>query len=261
LHSYSAHSPHSTEPSLPSEIAAVQKYILEKDYPEVIGGQQFKTRVENALSADLTNDGHKQVVIQYFPHYRQSAPIVIYRVDGEKRQVARVMEGLAPGPLQSISGDYLDSHESGMALDISLAGDLTDPAKRESLIGVSLQNFSGVVVYPKFAHLDSRTGPTPSYVDMTSVSMPPDWDNCRKFEFSHVRQIAVGSLQDDATNYLAAWVAGQIYLYRIKAFLPNGRLDKTLSIQNAPAGFQCFLPGPKLSWKTSSGKVQVLKLE
>jgi len=98
-------SAHSTEPNLPPEIVSVQKYIIEKDYPEVIGGQHYKTRIESALIADLANDGHKQVIIQYFCHYRQSALIVIYQVDGETGQVARVMEGLAPGPVQPISGD------------------------------------------------------------------------------------------------------------------------------------------------------------
>jgi len=136
-------SAHSTEPNLPPEIVSVQKYIIEKDYPEVIGGQHYKTRIESALIADLANDGHKQVIIQYFCHYRQSALIVIYQVDGETGQVARVMEGLTPG---------------------------------------------------------SRS--------------------------AHFR-----------------------------------RLDKTLSIRKAPIGFQGFLPGAKVSWKTSSGNVQVLKLE
>jgi hypothetical protein len=43
--------------TLPPRITAVQKYILERDYPEVFGDTHYKTKVQNAVIADLDGDG------------------------------------------------------------------------------------------------------------------------------------------------------------------------------------------------------------
>ena len=48
-----------------------------------------------------------------------AATIVFYRI-AENLEVSRVIEGLAPGPLQPLSGEYLDSHTLGAAADLDL---------------------------------------------------------------------------------------------------------------------------------------------
>src|ERR1035441_1472612 len=83
-------SPSAGQGVLPPEAEAARKYILERDYPEVFGGKHYPPRIQNIIVADLANDGHKEVVVHYAPHYRQSATVVIYRVD-ERMKVTRIM--------------------------------------------------------------------------------------------------------------------------------------------------------------------------
>jgi hypothetical protein len=109
-------------------LEAVKKYILETDYPEVFGTEQYKTRIEGVLDVDIDNDGAREIVVLYFPHYRQSASIVIYKISSDLR-VTRVTERLAPGPLQKVSGDYLDSHNLGMGVDFEIQGENATPEK------------------------------------------------------------------------------------------------------------------------------------
>jgi hypothetical protein len=172
--------------------------------------------------------------------------------------VARVAEGLAPGALQPISGDYLDSHSMVMAADFTINGKSNDPDTRKLLLDQAMtSDGGGLVIYKNFVHRDFRSGPL-AYLDMTDVKMPQSRDTCEKFEFSRVRQIAAGTLQGDVPTCLCAWVGDEIYIYLIKAFLGNGLIDKQLWIRKAPVGFGGFIEGRGLSWKTQSGSVQVL---
>jgi hypothetical protein len=100
-------------------VEALKKYILEKDYPEAFGDTHYHVRIENILDVDIDNDRKKELVVQYYPHYRQSASVIIYKVS-PTLEVTRATEGLAPGPIQKLSGDYLDSHELGQAFDFTV---------------------------------------------------------------------------------------------------------------------------------------------
>lgn len=238
-------------------LEAVRKYILEEDYPEVFGKTDYKTRIENVLDVDIDNDGAKEIVIQYFPHYRQSAPIIIYKIDSAMK-VTRVTEGLAPGPLQKLSSDYLDSHNLGMAVDFEISGGKSDP---EAILQTAEKTgMGGLVAYDSFFHMDSRKGPV-SYIDMRGVKLPGKHD-CSEFEFSRVRQIAVGHLREDPKmNYLAAWVGDEIYVYLIRGISDQGLLDKKLWVIKAPHGFTGFEPNQGLVYKTETGEaVLTLKL-
>jgi hypothetical protein len=42
------------ENQLPKEVEAVRRYILEKDYPELFGGTNYRTKIENAIIAANT---------------------------------------------------------------------------------------------------------------------------------------------------------------------------------------------------------------
>src|SRR5690242_5459319 len=92
---------------VPPAISAVQKYVLEKDYPEVFAGKNYRAKVEGSVIEDLDGDGQSEVIFHFMPHYRQSPTIVIYRITKDLA-VTRVTEGLAPGPLHAITDDFLD---------------------------------------------------------------------------------------------------------------------------------------------------------
>jgi hypothetical protein len=230
-------------------LKAVQAFILEKDYPEVFANSPYKTRVQAVLDADVDNDGKREVIVLFFPHFRQSASILIYKVDSDLK-VSRVTEGLAPGPLQAISGDYLDSHESGNAVDFEIPGSL-DFEKVLKVAGSS--QMGGLVAYDVFYHMDGRSG-APFFVDMRGAKLPSKSHDCASFEFSRVKQIAVGAVQDDPSrNYLAAWVGNDIYVYLITGISANGLLDKKVWIVPAPNGFKGFEPGKGLTYGTDAG--------
>jgi hypothetical protein len=233
-------------------LEAVKKYILEKDYPEVFGTAHYKTRIENVLDVDIDNDGSREIVILYFPHYRQSAPVVIYKIDTDLK-ATKVAEGLAPGPLQEVSGDYLDSHTLGQAADFEIQSANATP---ESVLqSVAKSGMGGLVAYDSFFHMDGRTG-SPSFIDMHGVKLPSSKHDCSSFEFSRVKQIAVGHLREDPSrNYLAAWVGDEIYVYLIRGISNEGMLDKKLWVIKAPQGFKGFETGQGLTYKTETEPV------
>jgi len=197
---------------------------------------------------DVDNDGSNEVVILYFPHYRQSAPIVIYKISSDLK-VTRVAEGLAPGPLQKVSGDYLDSHNLGMAADFEIQGGATPESVLQS---VAKSGMSGLVAYDAFFHMDGRSG-FPFFIDMRGVKLPSAKHDCASFEFSHVKQIAVGHLREDSSNnYLAALVGDEIYVYLIHGVTNDGLLNKKLWVVKAPQGFKGFETDQGLTYKTES---------
>jgi len=240
-----------TEKPLAAEL--LKKYLLEKDYPEVFQDKQYHARVESILDVDIANDGKRELVVLFYPHYRQSASVIIYKISPEG-ELARVTEALAPGPLQKISGDYLDSHEIGSAFDFSLPEAQTNPEKKNKVLQIAMAKFGGVVVYRRFYHVDGRKRPV-SYVDMTEVELPPGVQDCSSFEFSRVREMAAGPLREDTSrNYLAAWVGNEIYVYLIAGVTTEGLLEKKLWVVKAPADFKGFVPGQGLTYETASGK-------
>ena len=236
-----------------SSVEALKKYILEKDYPEVFGDTHYHVRVEDILEVDIDNDGMKELVVQFYPHFRQSASVVLYKVSSESG-VTRVTEGLAPGPLQKVSGDYLDSHKIGSGGDFYIGGASTTSGDAVKGILSAIANTGGAVVaYDDFYHLDGRKGNV-WYVDMRGVKLPSHARDCSSFEFSKVRQIAAGHLREDSSkNYLGAWVGQEIYVFLIRGVSNRGLLDKELWVVKAPAYFNGFIPGQGLTYKTASG--------
>lgn len=237
----------------PSAVELLKKHLLEKDYPEVFQDKNYHVRVENVLNVDIDNDGKTELVVLFYPHYRQSASVMIYQVSPDGG-LARVTEALAPGPLQKISGDYLDSHETGNAFDFSLPEAQNNLVNRNKTLEIAMSKFGGVVAYRNFYHVDGRKGPV-SYVDMTGVELPPNVQDCGSFEFSKVRQIAVGPIREDLSkNYLGAWVGDEIYAYLITSISDRGFLDKKLWVVKAPRDFKGFIPNQGLTYETASGK-------
>jgi len=241
----------------PARVKALQNYLLKEDYPELFAKSPYRTRIEGVLDVDVDNDGNKELVVLFYPHYLQSAPIVIYKIDANG-VVKRVTEGIAPGPVRPISGDYLDSHAVGSGADFTISGGKSDPA---GIIGVLKKSgVGGLVIYDHFYHMDGRSG-APAVVDMRGVKLPPGTLDCSKFEFSRVKQIAAGGLREDPSkNYLAAWVGNEVDVYLIRGISADGLLDKTKWVVKAPAGFKGFDPGHGLSYTVGS-QTSVLSLK
>lgn len=212
---------------------AVKQYLLKDDYPELFDDKPYRLKVNNVIVADVDNDGQDDVVVHVTPHYRQSPTIILFKVS-KNLKVTRIKEGLAPGPLVPLNGDFLDSHTLGMGMDLNLGKDQKDRAKRMVLIKASFHNnMGGAVEYANFIHVDGRKGPG-TYVDMTSVAESPDRDNCEKFQFSMPEEIAVLPKNDGSGNHLLARVGKQIYQYKIHKIRDDGFLEKSLVINQAP---------------------------
>lgn len=214
----------------PPKVAAVQKYLLEKDYPERFGDRPYRVKVEDAIVADVDDDGNAEVILLVKPHYRQSPTIILFQVS-RVLKVKRVMEGLAPGPLVPLSGDYLDSHTLGMAVDMAVEDMEKDPKKRKQAVSIALKEMGGVVEYRNFIHADGRTGKPPVYIDMTHLPAPQG-ATCESFEFSTIDAVQVGSRNDGSGNYLLALVGKEFYMYKIHKITADGFLQKTLAIKN-----------------------------
>ena len=123
--------------------------------------------------------------------------MVIYKLSPEA-EITRVTEGLSPGPLLKLSGDYLDSHAIGAGVDFSIGGVNAKSGDAESAILSAFANFGGVVAYRDFYHADGRKGKV-SYIDMRNAKLPSPAQDCSSFEFSKVRQIAAGYLREDSS--------------------------------------------------------------
>lgn len=211
---------------------AVKQYMLKDEYPELFGDKPYRLKINNVIIEDVDNDGQDDVIVHVAPHYRQSPTILLFKVSKDLK-VTRVREGLAPGPLVPLNGDFLDSHTLGSGVDLTLGKDQKDRAKRMAIIQAAFKNkMGGVVEYANFIHVDGRTGKG-IYVDMSGLATPPEGDNCEKFQFSMPEEIAVRPKNDGSGNYLLARVGKQIYQYKIHKIRDDGFLEKTLVVRPA----------------------------
>lgn len=217
---------------LPPRIQAVQQYLLAQDYPELFGDTPYRIKAEDVVEGDLDGDGSDEVVMLMRPNFRQSPTVVIFQVS-KNLKVRRVKEGLAPGPMQPLSGDFLDSHTLGMGVDASLTEAQSDAGRRRDFAVLSMKEMGGVVEYANFLHMDGRKGKG-MYIDMTWLPQPPKDQNCENFEFSRVDEIAVARKDDGSGNYLLAMVGRELYVYKIHKIRADGLLDKTLTVKPAP---------------------------
>ena len=226
------------EASYPPELEIVMAYLLEEggeNFPELFGGAYYRVKVKAAEVADLDGDGITEVMIGVTPHYRQSPTIIIFQMIDD--QVHRVNEGLAPGPLQHVSGNYIDSHTvEGSGVDLLIeVSDTTDLdsmrlAQRTELV----TQFGAVVEYPRFFHVDIRKG-AGVYIDMTKVENPPTHENCESFEFSTLESLEI-LYDDEFRPILTAIAGGKLTMYQLTII--DGtylRRDKVVVMDAPPA--------------------------
>ena len=220
---------------LPEELIKVKKYILENDYPEVFGEENYRVAVDGFEIADFGNDGLVEVIILYSPHYLQSPTIVIYQIQKDG-SVKRIREALAPGPLVKRKNYFLDSHELGEGIDLALSGKRITYEKRKTLAKLAAEKKAGLIVqYKNFTHVDGRKGEN-TYIDMSHVEPFDSKQTCASFEFSKVDfiYVAVGSREDNKNSgAILAKVGNQVYMYEIAGIDKDGYLDKKISVMKA----------------------------
>ena len=187
------------------------------------------------ILADIDNDGSRDAVVHYAPNHRQAPTVLIYTLDA-KNKVTRVIEGLAPGPVQRVSGRLVDMHVTGQAIDFSPEGEFEDAASKLEFSLSALNEFGYVVVYENFYHAEARTG-RHVFVDMSHARLDAETRDCEDFEIPPIRQVAVGPLEGESDNVLAAWVADEIWIYTIDAVREDGLLEKSVLTMPVPAGF------------------------
>ncbi len=256
LAAYAAHADVSVAPH---ELDLIKGYMLNKDYPEKFGDKSYHVEINDVIVAPILNDGSRDVVVRVTPTYRQSATILIYEI-GADDSVSRVTEGLAPGPLVAVSGDYIDSHTLGQAFDVLAPNEAKNPGARAKIMASGLENLGGFVAYKNFFHGDGRNGPT-WFLDMSDADSPLMGDNCEGFEFSRVDAIAAGQLDGGGKQtYLVARVGKQLYFYLIAGLRDGKFLNKKTWNTAVPDDFKTFTrrdPSP-ITYITQDGQTKLL---
>jgi hypothetical protein len=59
------------EQKFPPRFQAVMDYLLNEEYPELFGDEPYVIRPTGFDIGDLDGDGVEEVVVSFYPHYRQ----------------------------------------------------------------------------------------------------------------------------------------------------------------------------------------------
>lgn len=212
-------------------------YFINQEYPEVINGKRYKVKAKGVVTGDINGDGREEVFLALRPHYRQMPSIIIF-TRNKNRKLHRVKEGLAPGPLMPITGDYIDSHVLRYGIDITVKQNRNgEPPPAREIAEIGMQQKMHVVVYKKFNHMTLYED-NGGYIDMTHQNKYLDQESCGKFEFADLDGMKIGRLSNGGKrNYLVTVAANELNFYRIDGFTNNGFLEKQLWISPAPRNF------------------------
>ena len=233
------------------EVAAVLGHILKNQYLEVYNDKNYRIRVNGFAYGDIDGDGQVEVFILIDPHYHQTAPIQIYRIQ-KNGSIQRLRESLAPGPLIARDDQRLDPHTLGLAVDILAV----KPEAKYLPFAKTLSDKAHVVVYKNFLHSDIPKD-EPGFLDMTTRNEFASQDKCEFLQFSQPEAIEVGEYSKiPGAKVLAAMMKDEIILYRISKISAEGFLEKSLTTIPRPRGSKSLLclPGGQLGVELANGQ-------
>ena len=254
--------------SLPEQVKQVLSHIGDDELLEVFKGAHHPFRMKGYAVVDIDEDGTSEVFVATAPYYRQSPTILIYTADSNGN-LARVAEGLAPGPLLPSSGRLIDPHVLGLGVDSTIEEPEKGPRPRDgrdlqrakrSFVRTALSRSTHVVHYRDFFHLDFRESGS-GYIDLSGRAAPNGELTCGSFKFSPVDTVAVGSIMGQEYRVFLIAVAGDsLYGYRIHRIDEHGLLEKEMWAQPKPAGFARLVTRSDgiLVYETGSGAVRPL---
>jgi len=251
------------KPRYPPIMSEIMEYFTKgKDYPEVINGKPYRIKAKGVVMADMDGDGREEVFLAVKPHYRQSPSIIIF-TRNKRGKLIRVKEGLAPGPLVPVTGDYIDDHTLGVGVDMTIGPNKKgEPADPRDVAAIGMQQKMHVVVYKNFYHMSLREDEG-GYIDMTHQKDFVNEKNCEKFEFAEVVSMKAGFLKNGGQRKYLVTVAGnELNFYRIDGVTKYGFLKKQRWAAPLPENF-ARLAGDKngaVGYVLKNGKAHPLAL-
>ncbi len=214
-------------------VVGAVRATAEREPVEAFGQVAGFVRVRDIALLDIDGDGSPEAFVWIEPKVRQTPTILAYSYD-QQRGARRLLEGLVPGRLQPVSGQFVDDHTMGFGVDM-VVGENGKPVDFDRLIAAGVEHGMSLVRYRTFIHADGRKGFV-SFVDLSDRALPtPDTKTCRDFEFSSVDALAAGALSGSTTRYLIVLTTKDITIYRFRAIRPNGTFDKDSWIRARPA--------------------------
>lgn len=214
----------------PAEIASVIGFMLKHDYPEVYSGKHYRARVRGLAVGDLLGEGVPIVCVLLDPHYHQTPPIRLFRVEAGGR-IKRLREALAPGPLLPFNLERMDPHTLGAAADVTATNekDPDSPIRLARELAKKMQ----VILYPGFIHFDQPEGTEEhggTFVDVSDRREYPKATTCEAMQFSQPSALCVGKVDGlGGPVRLAVQVGRDVYLYRITGISEDGFLEKDVT--------------------------------
>ena len=190
-------------------------------------------RIRDISLLDIDGDGAPEAFVAIAPSYRQTPTVLVYKYSPNSG-ARPLLEALAPGRLGRATGDLLDLHASGSAMDLTL-GDGRKAVDTMKFVTTAARQGMSVVRYQSFFHTDMRQGSV-AYVDLADRKLPGSaTTTCARLDFGAVEALASGRLAGDTTyRYLVALTAKDVTVYRFDGVSPQQMLLKRTWVRDRP---------------------------
>jgi hypothetical protein len=205
----------------------------EREPVEAFAGAPGFVRVLQVAWLDVNGDGKPEAFVAVAPKYRQTPTILVYSYDAQ-HGATRVYEGLAPGRLEPVSGQFIDDHTLGYGIDMTIGSD-GQAVDFDGVLAAGVRHHMSIMRYKTFFHTDERAGFI-TFVDLSDRALPSSTTTtCESFEFSPLTGLAAGPLSGSHKPYLVALTSDDITIYVFHGIRANGTLDKKSWVRARPA--------------------------
>jgi hypothetical protein len=196
---------------------------------EAVANRPGHVTVRDVRLLDMDHDGQPEALVWIEPHLRQTPYILVYSRDSSGAP-RLLLEGLAPGRLQPISGRLIDDHTLGLGVDLTV-GAPGQPVDVDRLLSAAKGTGMTLIRYRSFFHTDKRRGYV-GFIDLSDRPLPDTSRTCEGFEFSRIDGMAVGTLAGHSGGQvLAVLTTDDITVYEFQGIRPNGTLVTHTSVR------------------------------